>query len=130
MDWEVSSSNGFVAGHPKGRVLMTQQALVICHNQSLVSKCDLRGVLVSTHAILFFGTPHSGFEGATLAEAINHLASVYIQTTDVILKDLRSHSSELENIHVSIERLWVFSTRHVVWHCLPLFTSFVASRSV
>ena len=62
------------------------------------SKGDLRDVLVSAHAVLFFGTPHIGLEGTTLVTAINRLASVYMKTTDVILKDLRAHSSELENI--------------------------------
>ena len=64
----------------------------------MASKCDLRDLLVSTHGILFFGTPHSGLEGANLLTAINRLASVYVKTTDVILKDLRANSSELENI--------------------------------
>ena len=53
---------------------------------------------MSTHAILFFGTPHSGLEGTTLLTAINRLASVYMKSTNVVLKDLQAHSSELENI--------------------------------
>ena len=79
-------------------LLIFAQALVICHNQSLESKCDLRDVLVSTHGILFFGTPHSGLEATTLLTAINRLASVYMKSTEVIIKDLQAHSSELENV--------------------------------
>ena len=58
----------------------------------------MRDILVSTHAILFFGTPHSGVEGTTLYAAINRLASVYTKTTDVILKNLEQNSPELENV--------------------------------
>ena len=75
----------------------TPQALVICHNQSLASKGDLRDILVSTHAVLFFGTPHSGLDDATL-NGVNQLASMYAATTDIVLKDLHTHSYELENI--------------------------------
>ena len=60
---------------------------------------ELRDILVSTNAILFFGTPHSGIsESTTILDAIDRLASVYMETTDVILKDLQANSSELENI--------------------------------
>ncbi|CCA76038.1 hypothetical protein PIIN_10038, partial [Serendipita indica DSM 11827] len=85
----------FIA-HDLGGIIL-KWALVICHNQSLTSKGELRDVLVSTHAILFFGTPHSGMEG-TLLGTINRLAAAFMKTTDIIIKDLKSHSSELENI--------------------------------
>ncbi|CAG7850798.1 SubName: Full=Related to kinesin light chain {ECO:0000313/EMBL:CCA76343.1}; Flags: Fragment [Serendipita indica DSM 11827] len=86
----------FVAHNIGGIVL--KWALVICHNQNPESKCDLRDILVSTHAILFFGTPHSGLEGTTLLTMINRFASMYTKTTNVLLKDLENHSSELENV--------------------------------
>ncbi|CAG7850628.1 SubName: Full=Related to kinesin light chain {ECO:0000313/EMBL:CCA75937.1} [Serendipita indica DSM 11827] len=82
--------------HPRGIIL--KWALVICHTQSLTSDYHkLRDVLVSTHAILFFRT-HSGLESITSLEVINRFASLYMKTTDVIIKDLQSHSSELANI--------------------------------
>ncbi|CCA75937.1 related to kinesin light chain [Serendipita indica DSM 11827] len=87
----------FVAYDLGGIIL--KWALVICHTQSLTSDYHkLRDVLVSTHAILFFGTPHSGLESITSLEVINRFASLYMKTTDVIIKDLQSHSSELANI--------------------------------
>lgn len=85
----------FIA-HNLGGIIL-KWALVICHNQRVTSKCNLRNILVSTHAILFFGTPHSGVEDNML-EAIKRVASVYMYTTDVILRDLRANSSELENV--------------------------------
>ena len=55
--------------------------------------------MVSTHAILFFGTPHPGLsEVTTLNETINRLAWVHMETTDVVLKDLRAHPFELQDI--------------------------------
>ncbi|CCA76343.1 related to kinesin light chain, partial [Serendipita indica DSM 11827] len=86
----------FVA-HNLGGIIL-KWALVICHNQNLESKADLRDLLVSTHATLFFGTPHSGLEGTSLFAVINHLAALYTKTTNIILKDLCDHSSELENV--------------------------------
>ncbi|CCA77440.1 hypothetical protein PIIN_11417, partial [Serendipita indica DSM 11827] len=86
----------FVA-HNLGGIIL-KWALVICHNQNLESKGDLRDILVSTHAILFFGTPHSGLEGTTLMTAISRFASMYRKTTNVLLKDLENHSSELETV--------------------------------
>ncbi|CCA76089.1 related to tetratricopeptide repeat domain protein-Neosartorya fischeri [Serendipita indica DSM 11827] len=85
----------FVA-HDLGGIIL-KWALVICHNQRLETKCDLRDLLTSTHAILFFGTPHSGTD-TSLLEQVTRVASVYMETTDTIPKDLRVHSSELENI--------------------------------
>ncbi|CCA75798.1 hypothetical protein PIIN_09786, partial [Serendipita indica DSM 11827] len=89
-------ADGFARALARKRKDMPQ-ALVICHNQGLETKCDLRDILTSTHAILFFGTPHSGAD-TSLLEQVNRVASAYMETTDTILKDLRAHSSELENI--------------------------------
>ncbi|CAG7850508.1 SubName: Full=Related to kinesin light chain {ECO:0000313/EMBL:CCA75937.1} [Serendipita indica DSM 11827] len=85
--------------HDLGGIIL-KWALVICHNQRLDSECDLRDVLISTHAILFFGTPHTGIESeVSILDAVKRLAaSVRMETTDTIVKDLRSHSSELENV--------------------------------
>ncbi|CCA74167.1 related to kinesin light chain [Serendipita indica DSM 11827] len=99
----------------------TPRALVLCHNQSLQSKCNLRDILCSTHAILFFGTPHSGVEDVTLLEEINRLASLNMQTTNIILKDLRSHSSELENL----QKLYLAASEKItsIFFCAEYQTS-------
>ncbi|CCA71553.1 hypothetical protein PIIN_05490 [Serendipita indica DSM 11827] len=109
----------FVA-HALGGIIL-KWALVICHNQNLASKGKLRDILVSTHAILFSETPHSGVENTTLLESINRLASVYMETTDFILKDLRSHSSEFENI----QSLYVAASEKIssVFFCEEYTTS-------
>ncbi|CAG7853304.1 SubName: Full=Related to kinesin light chain {ECO:0000313/EMBL:CCA74635.1} [Serendipita indica DSM 11827] len=86
----------FVA-HSLGGIVL-KQAIILCHNQTLNSTNKLRDILVSTHAVLFFGTPHSGVKGADLLEVLNRLLSVYMKTTNVILQHLKENSPELENI--------------------------------
>ncbi|CCA74747.1 hypothetical protein PIIN_08705, partial [Serendipita indica DSM 11827] len=97
----------FIAHNIGGIIL--KRALVICHNQSLESKGHLRDILVSTHAVLFFGTPHFGIENTTVIEGINRVLSLYMETTDAILKGLQSHSPELENI----QKDWVAASEKI-----------------
>ncbi|CAG7851402.1 SubName: Full=Related to S. pombe trp-asp repeat containing protein {ECO:0000313/EMBL:CCA76532.1} [Serendipita indica DSM 11827] len=85
----------FVA-HDLGGIIL-KWALVICNNEDLESKGGLRNILVSTHSILFFGTPHSGVED-TLLKKIVRLAAPCVESTEVIVKNLHAHSDELENI--------------------------------
>ncbi|CAG7855249.1 SubName: Full=Related to WD40-repeat protein (Notchless protein) {ECO:0000313/EMBL:CCA71457.1} [Serendipita indica DSM 11827] len=85
----------FVA-HDLGGIIL-KWALVICNNEDLESKDGLRNIVVSTHSILFFGTPHSGVE-ETLLKKIVRLAAPCMESTDVIVKNLHAHSDELENI--------------------------------
>ncbi|CAG7854426.1 SubName: Full=Related to WD40-repeat protein (Notchless protein) {ECO:0000313/EMBL:CCA71457.1} [Serendipita indica DSM 11827] len=85
----------FVA-HDLGGIIL-KWALVICNNEDLESKGSMRNILVSTHSILFFGTPHSGVED-TLLKKIVRLAAPCMESTEVIVKNLHAHSDELENI--------------------------------
>ncbi|CAG7849810.1 SubName: Full=Related to kinesin light chain {ECO:0000313/EMBL:CCA74635.1} [Serendipita indica DSM 11827] len=114
----------FIA-HDIGGIIL-KSALVICHNQNLESSGELRNTLVSTHGILFFGTPHSGLEGSSFREVINRWASVYMETTDVILKDLREHSSELENT----QRLYVAASEKFssIFFCEEYATSGIKNQ--
>ncbi|CCA76381.1 hypothetical protein PIIN_10374 [Serendipita indica DSM 11827] len=114
----------FVA-HDLGGIIL-KWALVICHNESLTSKSSLRDVAVSTHGILFFGTPHSGLENTNILEGINLLASVYMETTDNIIKDLRSNSAELENI----QSLYVAVSEKInsIFFCAEYATSGIGNR--
>lgn len=89
----------FIA-HDLGGIIL-KWALVICDNQrprpGPIQRDDLQSVLVSTQAILFFGTPHFGVKDEII-DAIQHMASVYTHKTDKILDQLREDSSELENV--------------------------------
>ncbi|CCA76980.1 hypothetical protein PIIN_10963 [Serendipita indica DSM 11827] len=86
----------FIA-HSLGGIVL-KQALVLCHVQTLGSTNQLRDILVSTHAVFFFGTPHSGVKGVELLKTMNRLLSVYLKTTEAILRNLKENSPELENI--------------------------------
>ncbi|CCA71170.1 hypothetical protein PIIN_05106 [Serendipita indica DSM 11827] len=97
----------FIAHNIGGIIL--KRALVISHNQNPGSKGHLRDILVSTHGVLFFGTPHFGAENTTFLEGINLVLSLYMETTDAVLKDLRSHSTELENI----QKDWVAASENI-----------------
>ena len=96
--WVASFSNRCVTSKDIESSFYRLKALIICHNQSLESKGHLRDVLVSTHGVLFFGTPHSGTNGVALLQFMNRLLSVYMKTTDRVLQHLEANSSELENI--------------------------------
>lgn len=55
-----------------------------------------KSIELSTHGILFLGTPHQGANGVDLANLLLGIQSLYSKTSDAILKDLRSHSAALE----------------------------------
>ncbi|KAG8827651.1 hypothetical protein FRC17_007737, partial [Serendipita sp. 399] len=57
-----------------------------------------RDIAISTRAVLFFGTPHSGANGVLLAEWMRRVLSVYMPTTNEILKHLDRDSPVLEEI--------------------------------
>jgi hypothetical protein len=77
------------------------KALVYCHATSFSSPSQHRAIKVSTHAVLFFGTPHSGANGVELAQWLGRLSSVHMYTSRAVLKDLGRDSPELESIQQS-----------------------------
>ncbi|PVF92961.1 hypothetical protein CPB86DRAFT_144260, partial [Serendipita vermifera] len=81
--------------HSLGGIIL-KKALALCHGAGYNS--DHRCIKVSTYAILFFGTPHSGANGVDLAQWMGRLLSVYMFTDDMILKDLNRDSDELQSI--------------------------------
>lgn len=54
-----------------------------------------KAVELSTHGILFLGTPHQGSEGVGLALILLRIQSIFSKTNDVVLKDLQPHSKAL-----------------------------------
>ncbi|KAG8779610.1 hypothetical protein FRC16_003375 [Serendipita sp. 398] len=83
--------------HSLGGIIL-KKMLVLCHSDGFNTDGNLRDIYVSTFAILFFGTPHSGANGVPLAELMGRMLSVYMHTNDLVLKDLGRDSSELEDI--------------------------------
>ncbi|PVF97304.1 hypothetical protein CPB86DRAFT_707261 [Serendipita vermifera] len=84
----------FVA-HSLGGIIL-KKALALCNGSN--HRQDYKSITVSTYAILFFGTPHSGANGVDLAEWMGKLLSVYTFTDDTILKELDRDSIELQSI--------------------------------
>jgi hypothetical protein len=74
------------------------KALAYCHATSYNSPSQHRAIKVSTYAVLFFGTPHSGANGVELAQWLGRVSAVYMYTTRAVLKDLGRDSPELESI--------------------------------
>ncbi|PVF91851.1 hypothetical protein CPB86DRAFT_802509 [Serendipita vermifera] len=81
--------------HSLGGIIL-KKALVLCHvsNHDPSKRC----IRLSTYAILFFGTPHSGANGVDLARWMAKLLSIYRLTDHRMLKHLDYSSIELESI--------------------------------
>ncbi|KAG8854496.1 hypothetical protein FRB91_003453, partial [Serendipita sp. 411] len=94
--------------HSLGGIIL-KKALVLCHGDDFEITGNLRDILVSTFAILFFGTPHSGANGVQLAEWMGRVLSVCMSTNDRILKALNRDSPELENI----QRLYLPASKRI-----------------
>ncbi|CCA75680.1 related to tetratricopeptide repeat domain protein-Neosartorya fischeri, partial [Serendipita indica DSM 11827] len=89
----------FVA-HSLGGIIL-KQAINICNAQPFDSDNSFRDILVSTHAVLFFGTPHSGTDGVGLVQLVNRIMSMFLETNNTVLKHLKTNSEELYNIQKS-----------------------------
>ncbi|KAG8814340.1 hypothetical protein FRC17_001194 [Serendipita sp. 399] len=83
--------------HSLGGIIL-KRALAHCHIYGPESGHYLRDIITSTLGVLLFGTPHAGANGVELAEWMHRLLSVYMSTTNEILKHLNRDSSALEEI--------------------------------
>ncbi|PVF91412.1 TPR-like protein [Serendipita vermifera] len=81
--------------HSLGGIIL-KKALALCNAAN--SDPDKQCINVSTYAILFFGTPHSGANGIELAQWMGKLLSVYMFTDHRILEALERDSIELQDI--------------------------------
>jgi hypothetical protein len=55
-----------------------------------------KAIDISTYGIIYLGTPHQGANGVDLATLLLGIQSIYSETNDVVLRDLRSHSPALQ----------------------------------
>ncbi|PVF97374.1 hypothetical protein CPB86DRAFT_815646 [Serendipita vermifera] len=83
--------------HSLGGIIL-KKALALCNAAN--SDQDKQCIKVSTYAVLFFGTPHSGANGIELAQWMGKLLSVYMFTDDRILTALKRDSIELQDIQM------------------------------
>lgn len=84
--------------------LVVKQALIEARKQT--HEPDLLDVYNSTHAIIFFGTPHRGSDLASWGLMLSTIAeAVQIGTNNVVLRDLdrTSGSSKLEEMRLDFD---------------------------
>ena len=72
------------------------QALVLANSASKQHNFSHKAIELSTHGLIFLGTPHQGTEHVGLALLILNIRSIYSETNDIILQDLQSHSKTLQ----------------------------------
>ena len=69
-----------------------------CASQGPHNLEHLRAIKVSTFGILYFGTPHSGANGAQLELWLVRLFSTVMHVNTKMVKSLRRDSEELEQL--------------------------------
>ena len=85
------------------RVLKLSQALIYSASRTSKHIAHLHSIFVSTHSVLFFGTPHHGSDVAKLAGIAHRTAATMmpkkiLDTNDQLLNALRAGSETLQNI--------------------------------
>lgn len=89
--------------HSLGGILVKRSLLysadVRARNQE-----EYRSIYVSTYAIVFLGTPHTGSDIATLGHMLQHMADAivprkFFETEPVLLKTLKRDNETLQNIN-------------------------------
>lgn len=84
--------------------LVVKQALIEARKQTY--EPDLRDIYSSTHAIIFFGTPHRGSDLASWSLLLSDIAeAAQLDTNNAILRDLdpTSGSSKLEEMRLDFD---------------------------
>jgi hypothetical protein len=61
--------------------------------------------LSSTHAVIFFGTPHRGSDYASIAQVVESAASILFSTNSKLLDNLVPDGDVLERIRLDFVRL-------------------------
>jgi hypothetical protein len=112
---------------------ISTKALGQCHATAFNTKPHHRAIKVSTFAILYFGTPHSGANGVELAQWLTRLCSVFVYTSERLLGNLSRDSDELERIQQlyleasgEIKPIYFYETYETPW--LWIFSRAVRSR--
>ena len=75
---------------------MICQALILANTASKQHNFSHKAIELSTHGLIFLGTPHQGAEHVELASLILKIKSIYYETNDTIVQDLQLHSKTLQ----------------------------------
>jgi pimeloyl-ACP methyl ester carboxylesterase len=89
--------------HSLGGIL-TKRALLYSNDLSSLEQQDYRSIFVSTYAIIFLGTPHSGSDVSKWAVMLQGMSDVVVpkklfQAESVLLKTLKKNSEVLQEIN-------------------------------
>jgi hypothetical protein len=85
-------------------MISTHETFVHWQHQALIHSAaarqgalaDHRSIKLSTHGILFMGTPHQGGNGVQLGRILANLASLVVAANDGLLKHLERDSEWLQ----------------------------------
>ena len=107
---------------------MFHQALISANSASLNHNFHHKAVELSTYGILFLGTPHQGVHDIDLALLMLRIQSIYCETNDAVLKDLRLHSKAL---HQQLDLYATISHKYVTKFYYEMYqTKLFAGKSV
>jgi hypothetical protein len=70
--------------------------MVHAHLATTNDKFHHKSVELSTYGINYLGTPHQGTDATDLAALLLGIQSIYSETNDAVVRDLRLHSSALQ----------------------------------
>jgi hypothetical protein len=84
----------FVA-HSLGGIIL-KNALIHAHSAHSTHLLEHKKIDLSAYGILFLGTPHQGSDGASLATLLLNVQSIFRQTNNAIVKQIRKDSDALQ----------------------------------
>jgi hypothetical protein len=71
------------------------KALIHAHNTDRGHLSEHKAIEISTHGILFLGTPHQGTDSATLGITLHRIFSIVMPTNTRLLKNLERDSEQV-----------------------------------
>lgn len=95
----------------------TRQALIYSESRKSKKTEHIHSIFVSTHGLLFFGTPHHGSSKANLASSLQRMVNVLlpsrvVDTDSQLLNSLKEESEILQevtdNFQSKMKRFYVF----------------------
>jgi hypothetical protein len=110
--------------HSLGGIL-TKRALLYSNDLRAASSEDFRSVYISTYAIIFLGTPHTGSDMATWGHMVQSMAEAVIprklfDSEPVLLKTLKKDNETLQNINNHFLDVYQrFKIQYVFFPCNP-----------
>ena len=71
------------------------KALVICNSSTADHLAHRRSIKLSTYGVMFFGTPHTGANGAEFQAALTNICRIFVSGNSKLLQTLTRDSDHL-----------------------------------